>query len=199
MSSERHFREGISSYESLRRHEKNWVTSKLIQRLSLPDRRALADFMESMLSAEKTIESGASVFLSHSGTDKRFVSSLAHYMKAHGLRVWLDEADLLACEALLERLSHSVIHARLLLAVLSKQSVASRWVQKELALAVHAEVTEGSVRIIPILKDDCEIPSFLKDKLYLDFRTKDARRKNRPVLIDTIMKLGARPAPTPPT
>jgi len=65
-------------------------------------------------------------------------------------------------------------------------------VKKELALAAQAEVDGRKVKIVPILKDDCEVPHFLADKLHLDFRTASARRKNEPVLLDALMKLSSR-------
>ena len=185
------FKRGISKYASLPRHEKNWVTSELIQQLSPHERGALDDFIASMVAARQALRREVSVFLSHSSRDKRFVRSLANYLGKHGIRTWLDEADLLAGESLADRLASSVEQTHLVLAVLSKHSVTSNWVKKELALAVHREVDGRSVRVVPILKDDCKIPSFLVDKLYLDFRTPHARRKNEPVLLDTIMKLAA--------
>jgi len=191
MSARDGFKRGISHFASLPRHEKNWVTSGLIQQLSLHERGALNDFMASMVSAREALRGGLSVFLSHSSRDKRFVRSLAGYLGKHGIRTWLDEADLLAGESLVDRLANSVMQTHLLLAVLSKHSVASSWVRKELALATHKEVDGRTVSIVPILKDDCEIPAFLGDKLYLDFRTAHLRRKNEPVLLDTLMKLAA--------
>ena len=192
MSAKRDFTRGISTFSRLSRHDKNWVTSELSQKLALHERTALDEFIASMASARNAVRQGISVFLSHSSRDKVFVRSIVQYLEKHGIRVWLDEADLLAGESLVDRLSQSVLQTHLVLAVLSKNSVASNWVKKELVVAAHQEIDGRTVKIVPILKDDCEVPAFLADKLYLDFRTAHSRRKNRPVLIDTLMKLTAR-------
>jgi hypothetical protein len=157
--------------------------------LSLGEGAALDYFVTSLASARAAIRKGISVFLSHSSRDKRFVRALASYLTKHGIRVWLDEADLLAGEPLVDRLAGSVLKTHLLVAVLSKHSVASDWVTRELLLATTAEVNGRTIKVIPILKDDCEIPPFLCDKFHLDFRTAHSRRKNEPVLVDTLMKL----------
>jgi len=186
------FTKGISSFAELAHHDRAWVTSELLRALSLGQRRALQDFSSSMQSYEKKLRAGLSVFVSHSSRDKRFVRSLKKYLEEHGVRVWLDEANLFPGEALFDRLSESILRTDLLIAVLSNHSIRSNWVKKELALAAQAEVDGRKVKIVPILKDDCEVPHFLADKLHLDFRTASARRKNEPVLLDALMKLSSR-------
>jgi hypothetical protein len=61
--------------------------------------------------------------------------------------------------------------ASALLVVLSKASVESEWCKKELSYGLTRELEERRVVIIPILIEDCDIPPFLKDKLYADFRS----------------------------
>jgi hypothetical protein len=185
------FKTGISNFALLSRSEKNWVTTRLIEELSLHERSALDDFIASMSSAQDAIRGQVSVFLSHSSRDKRFVRSLSTYLEKCGIRTWLDEADLIAGQSLANRLCESVSKTNLLIVVLSKHSAASPWVTKELAIASRREIDGRSIRIVPILKESCEIPPIVADKLYLDFRTTRSRRKNAPVLVDTLMKLGS--------
>jgi hypothetical protein len=54
-------------------------------------------------------------------------------------------------------------------AILSKNSVTSDWVQKELSMAMYKEINGKKIVVLPLLIDECQIPFFLKDKLYADF------------------------------
>src|SRR5712691_1039626 len=54
--------------------------------------------------------------------------------------------------------------------VLSPRSVASPWVQREVRAALTEEIQNECVKVLPLLIENCEIPGFLRDKLYADFR-----------------------------
>lgn len=55
-------------------------------------------------------------------------------------------------------------------------------------MAKAQKLAKRRVKIIPIVKGACKIPASLRGKLYLDFTTAAARSKNRPILIDAIMR-----------
>jgi len=55
--------------------------------------------------------------------------------------------------------------------VLTPESVSSPWVEKELEVALTEEIIGSSVIVLPILYKDCDIPGFLKGKVYADFRS----------------------------
>ncbi len=55
--------------------------------------------------------------------------------------------------------------------MLSKASVESEWCRKELSAALIRELDERHVLVLPVLVEDCQIPLFLRDKKYADFRT----------------------------
>lgn len=58
------------------------------------------------------------------------------------------------------------------LLVLSARSTTSTWVEREYRAALHLQSAkpEAEPRIIPCLLETCEIPVFLRDVLYADFR-----------------------------
>jgi len=113
------------------------------------------------------------VFLSHSSKDKSFARKLSKLLKDNQVSVWLDEAELKVGDSLLFRISDAISENDFVIAIISKNSAASHWVQKELALAMNYEITKKKVKVLPVIIDECEIPSFLVDKLYLDFRNQD--------------------------
>lgn len=112
-----------------------------------------------------------SVFLSHSSKDKSFVSRLATDLKSNGVPVWFDQWELKVGDSLSERIESGISQSGWLAVVVSKNSTSSDWVQKELRAAQARELRDKSVFVLPIIIDDCEIPLFLLDKLYADFRS----------------------------
>lgn len=127
------------------------------------------------------------VFLSHSSRDKKFVRNLAQFLQAKGIRVWVDEAEILVGDSLIEKLRSGLDAASHVLAVLSKNSVASRWVRKELDVAMNQEIEGHRVRVLPILLEDCELPGFLKGKVYADFRDPRKRKQARRGLLNSLI------------
>lgn len=109
------------------------------------------------------------IFLSHSSKDKFFARELADRLNKVGVRVWIDEAELKVGDSLIQKISYAIDRTDYLAAILSKNSVSSNWVKKELDLAMTKEINGKKVIVLPILIDDCDMPPYLKDKLYADF------------------------------
>ena len=110
------------------------------------------------------------VFLSHSHKDKPFVKKLAKDLQSNGIKVWIDEAEIKIGDSLIKKITSGIDSVNFLAIVLSPNSVNSHWVQVELEQAFSIEVSKGPVKILPILLSDCQVPGFLRGKLYADFR-----------------------------
>lgn len=110
------------------------------------------------------------IFISYSHEDKRFVDRLAVQLVAHKAKVWLDKWELHVGDSLIRRIQDAISGASALLVVLSRASAKSEWCKKELSAGLVRELEEMRVVVLPVLKEDCEIPLFLRDKLYADFR-----------------------------
>lgn len=95
---------------------------------------------------------------------------LAHRLRKADVETWLDESELRIGDSLLLRLSEAIASVDFVAAVLSRNSIASRWVETELRQAMVREIHSNRVVVLPILLDDVDIPAFLADKLYADFR-----------------------------
>lgn len=111
----------------------------------------------------------AGVFLSHSSVDKPFVRTLVTLLKAMGVDAWIDELELDFGDGLLERISGQIARSTAVVAVLSENSVRSRWVKYELLQALSLELEGRGPRVIPIRIDDCQVPPFLADRVHGDF------------------------------
>lgn len=95
-------------------------------------------------------------------------------MKASGINVWLDEAELNLGDSLITKIERGLDSADYVAFFLSKASLRSHWARQELSVAISRQVSadRGAV-VLPILLDDAEIPSLLRDVMYLDMRDGD--------------------------
>jgi hypothetical protein len=123
------------------------------------------------------------VFLSHSHDDKRMARGIYQRLSNFGIKVWFDEAELRFGDSLIEKLRTAIDSVDILLALISKNSVDSEWVKKEIEIAMNQEIANRRVKVIPLLCAPIDLPGFLVGKLYADFKSADARKKNFPKLI----------------
>jgi tetratricopeptide (TPR) repeat protein len=100
--------------------------------------------------------------------NKPFVRKLAEEFEKHGIKAWVDEAEIVIGDSLMDHIEDGIKKAEYFAIVLSKNSINSPWVKAELKAAFSLEL-ENKIRVIPILIDGVEVPLLLKDKLYGDF------------------------------
>jgi len=111
------------------------------------------------------------VFISYSHSDKEFVDSLAGQLVLRNAHVWVDRWELNVGDSILNNVQHAIQDASALIVVLSKASVQSEWCKKELSAGLMRELEERRVVVLPAMLEDCEVPVFLREKMYADFRT----------------------------
>jgi hypothetical protein len=109
-----------------------------------------------------------SVFLSHNHKDKDFVRRLASDIESHGIRVWLDEAEMKIGDSLIQKIREGIDNVDYFAVVLSNNSVKAPWVENELDVAMSYQIA-GKIKILPIILEEVELPSFLVGKLYCNF------------------------------
>jgi tetratricopeptide (TPR) repeat protein len=124
------------------------------------------------------------IFLAHAQEDKQQVFELYDRLKAKGYKPWLDKKDLLGGQRWREEIPKVIKASDIFLACLSKTSVAKHgYVQREfkMALNVCADRPPGTIYLIPLRFDDCQIPELrqeeygisLLDYQWLDYFEKD--------------------------
>lgn len=111
------------------------------------------------------------VFISYSHRDREFVDKLAVSLVRDRKHVWLDRWELKPGDSLIQRIQEAVGEAGALLVVLSKAAVESEWCRKELAVGLTRELAEKRILVVPVLLEECDVPPFLQDKVYADFRS----------------------------
>lgn len=111
------------------------------------------------------------VFISYSHSDAFIVNKLAAHLVKHNANVWVDTWELNVGDSILNRVQDAIQESSALLVILSKTSVESEWCKKELSAGLMRELDEKRVVVLPVLVEDCEIPLFLREKMYADLRT----------------------------
>ncbi len=129
------------------------------------------------------------LFISYSHEDADFAEKLARQLVRHRTYIWLDKWELHVGDSLIQRIQGAIDQAPGLIVVLSKAAVLSEWCKKELESGLIRELDEKRVVVFPVVKDDCELPLFVRGKLYADFRKSfdDGLRS----LIDGIAKVAS--------
>jgi hypothetical protein len=110
------------------------------------------------------------IFLSHSHLDKDFARKLFFELQSREIKVWFDEAELQPGDSLIGKVEQAIDEMDYLGVILSSHSVESEWVQREVRMALTEEIKGRTVKVFPLLIDNCKIPGFIRDKLFVDFR-----------------------------
>jgi TIR domain len=100
-----------------------------------------------------------SCFISYSFRDQAFADRLHADLRAAGVRCWYAQEDMKIGDEIRVRIDETIrIHDKLLL-VLSKSSVSSDWVEKEVETALEKERRQKRPVLFPIRLDDAVMKS----------------------------------------
>jgi hypothetical protein len=111
------------------------------------------------------------VFLCHSSSDKPAVRELYERLQADGFKPWLDEEDLMPGQEWQIEIPKAIHNSDVCIVCLSQGSIDKRgYVQKEIRFALDAadELPPGSIYIIPLRLEECELPERLSRYQYAD-------------------------------
>lgn len=114
----------------------------------------------------------SNVFISHSSRDKRFAEQLADDLRAVGHEPWFDAWNIQSGDHIVSELQGGLAVADYVVIVLTPAALASGWVEREWQAAYWAEIAQRNVVVLPALLRKCELPVFLREKLYADFTTR---------------------------
>lgn len=129
----------------------------------------------------------APVFVSYCHSDKEEVQRFVENLRRTGVRV-LGDWDFRPGDSLQSKIAGSISRSGYLLVFLSKKSVMSPWMAKELEIGMDRELKSRRVYVLPILIEDCPVPLFLADKLYADLRDDSVTQKK---VLDTLRRHGS--------
>jgi len=105
------------------------------------------------------------VFISHSSKDHNFTMLLAEKLKKDFTDIWIDEWELQAGDSIVQKISEGIRKSSFFIIVLSKYSIKSNWVLRELNSALMRQLTKDDVKILPIILEIelDEVPILMSD------------------------------------
>ncbi|HHE32557.1 MAG TPA: toll/interleukin-1 receptor domain-containing protein [Chlorobaculum parvum] len=110
------------------------------------------------------------VFISYSSVDKISAKQLATDLRVLGYDVWLDEWSIVVGQHIATEIEKGIQKADFIILLLSKSSTKSHWVDREWKIAYWEELKSQTTTVLPVLIDDCELPTLIQDKKYADMR-----------------------------
>lgn len=120
------------------------------------------------------------IFLCHSSGDKAAVRELWARLRADGFQPWLDEVDLLPGQHWADEIPKAVRNSDVVIVCLSRASVSKvGFVQKEIKLALDVAdmQPEGSIFLIPLKLEECDVPERLRDWQWVDYFKPDGHER----------------------
>jgi len=111
------------------------------------------------------------IFISYSHQDKNFADKLAANLVKHKAHVWIDSWELNVGDSIIDKVQTALQDSSALIVIISKASMESEWCKKELTAGFLRELEEKRVVVLPLLLEDCQLPIFLRGKMYADFRS----------------------------
>ena len=147
-----------------------WLTSSIesVEHPAVPEGDDAAE--EDVIKLSERPGPGLSVFVSHASEDARIASRVAMGLRAFDYDTWYDDWELLPGDSIIERIEAAIASTDVLLVFLSRNSVRSAWVQRELSAGLSRQLSGKGVLVIPVLVEECEMPGSLANTKYVDLR-----------------------------
>lgn len=108
-------------------------------------------------------------FISYFSGDREFVKRLERDLRLREIRVWMDETEIEIGDSITDKIQKGLADSYSFMIVLSPDAITRPWVKEELRAAYNLRLA-GDFKILPVLHKECEIPPFLVDYKYADFR-----------------------------
>lgn len=112
----------------------------------------------------------ARIFISYASPDTVFALRLANNIQLLGHSVWIDQREIAVGDDMPRKIGEGIDQSDYIVVILSKSTVYSSWVDKELQIKYIEEITYRRTAILPIIIEDCPIPPFLRSRRFADFR-----------------------------
>ena len=111
------------------------------------------------------------IFISYAQEDAAMADLIVKALEGLAFTLWIDRAKIKPGDSFVEKMNQGLSKASYVVVLVSRASLASRWVSREWMSTLAAAETV----LLPVLIEDCELPAILRDVLYVDLRTdKDA-------------------------
>ena len=120
------------------------------------------------------IEFTYDVFISYSSKDKDWVrGDLLKRLQAAGLRVCIDYQDFRPGAPSVKEMERAVLTSRKTLLILTPAYLNSAWTEFEALMLQTLDPANQNLRLIPLLKEKCDLPLRINYLNYIDFAQPD--------------------------
>lgn len=125
-----------------------------------------------MTSKSKNKSRSPRIFLSYSQADAETANIISKKLREAGLKIVnLGDWVLFSGDSIKNRIEKTIAVSDYFVFLLSPHAIDSSSVQHEMSLALSRELKTRAITLIPVLIEDCKIPSWLANHLYIDFRS----------------------------
>lgn len=117
-------------------------------------------------------------FISYKHSDVTFAELIGSDLRQHGIAVWLDLWEIQPGGAITQTINRGLETSDIVLLLLSKASIQSRWVEREWSTKFGEEIKRGKNLVIPICIESPEtlqIPPLLADKRYVQLTLENSQ------------------------
>jgi hypothetical protein len=111
----------------------------------------------------------ARIFISHSSRDDAFARQLCGDLELTGHAPWIDDIEIVPGESIMSSVQDGISEARHAIVVVSNSAISSGWVDAEWKAKYWGVLINQKVRVIPVLREACELPLFLRILRRADF------------------------------
>ena len=111
------------------------------------------------------------VFISYSRADESIVRRICQDLDLRDIDYWRDVKEIKVGDSISEKIEEGLQDSSYFCLCLSKASVTRAWVIREYRTALNIQLckSSGTMRILPLLLEKCDIPDLLLDIRYADF------------------------------
>lgn len=102
------------------------------------------------------------VMISYSSVDRDFATELEGHLRSYGVATLFDDTFADAGDRVTTILEDMVRGASVLVVILTPDSIDSQWVRFELSLFRTRMIVDNSLKIVPLLLRECDVPEELK-------------------------------------
>jgi transcriptional regulator with XRE-family HTH domain len=106
------------------------------------------------------------LFISHNRVDRPFVRRISRELRKRGVPYWLDEAEILPGDSLIEKIAAGITEMDYVLCFISEDSIKSSWVKKEISIALSREIEGRQVRVVPAMIGNVQARDLRRDIPY---------------------------------
>jgi hypothetical protein len=110
------------------------------------------------------------IFISYSADDTETANRIAVSLSALKFPVWYADWSIKAGDSITDKIGEALTRSDTLLILLSNSSTASRWVGRELSVALMDQLAGQDVAVVPVVIEPCQVPAVLKSVRSIDMR-----------------------------